>query len=97
MLATRLGLALGLPLPRVEVIEVSEWLIVDTPDLRIQLAGAEIPCQSGPQLASLYIGPLGIGCGGSACQHQKTPPRNILAENGHESTYNGPHAAAASC
>ena len=56
MLATRLGLALGLPLPRVEVIEVSEWLIAHTPDLRIQLAGAEIPCQSGKQLASLYVG-----------------------------------------
>ncbi len=27
MLATNLGLALGLPMPRVEVIEVSEWLI----------------------------------------------------------------------
>jgi hypothetical protein len=61
MLATRLGLALGLPTPRVEVIEVSEWLIAHTPDLRIQLAGAEIPCQSGPQLASLYIGQEGSG------------------------------------
>jgi hypothetical protein len=38
MLATRLGLALGLPMPRVEVIEVSDWLITHTPDLRIQLA-----------------------------------------------------------
>ena len=27
MLATRLGLALGLPMPRVEVIEASDWLI----------------------------------------------------------------------
>ena len=56
MLATRLGLTLGLPLPRVEVIEVSEWLIAHTPDLRIQLAGTEIPCQSGKQLASLFVG-----------------------------------------
>jgi hypothetical protein len=57
MLATRLGLALGLPMPRVEVIEVSDWLVANTPDLRIQLAGAEMPCQSGKQLASLYVGP----------------------------------------
>ena len=57
MLATRLGLALGLPMPRVEVIEVSDWLIADTPELRIQLGRAEIPCQCGKQLASLYIGP----------------------------------------
>ena len=49
MLATRLGRLLGLPMSRVEVIEVSDWLIVHTPDLRIQLAGAEIPCQSGQQ------------------------------------------------
>jgi len=61
MLATRLGLALGLPMPRVEVIEVSDWLIAHTPDLRIQLAGVEIPCQSGQQLASLYVGPESSG------------------------------------
>jgi hypothetical protein len=56
MFATRLGLALGLPMARVEVIDVCEWLIANTPDLRIQLAGREIPCQSGLQLASLYVG-----------------------------------------
>jgi hypothetical protein len=56
MLASRLGLALGLPMPRVEVIEVSDWLIAHTPDLRIQLAGMEIPCQSGKQLALLHVG-----------------------------------------
>ena len=37
MLATNLGLALGLPMPRVEVIEVCDWLIEHTEDLRIQL------------------------------------------------------------
>ena len=56
MLAARLGLALGLPMPRVEVIDVSDWLITDTSELRIQLGGAELPCQSGKQLASLYLG-----------------------------------------
>jgi hypothetical protein len=56
MLATRLGLALGLPMPPVAVIEVCDWLIEHTPDLRIQLAGREIPCRSGKQLASLYVG-----------------------------------------
>ena len=35
MLATNLGLALGLPMPRVEVIEVSDWLIEHTEELRI--------------------------------------------------------------
>jgi hypothetical protein len=61
MLATRLGLALGLPMPRVEVIEVSEWLVEHTPEMRIQAGGAEIPCQSGKQLASLYVGADGPG------------------------------------
>jgi hypothetical protein len=61
MLATRLGLALGLPMPRVEVIEVSDWLVEHTPEMRIQVGGREIPCQSGKQLASLYVGTDGPG------------------------------------
>jgi len=56
VLATRLGLALGLPMPSVEVIEVSDWLVGHTPEMRIQVGGREIPCQSGKQLASLYVG-----------------------------------------
>ena len=61
MLATRLGLALGLAMPRVEVTEISDWLIEHTADLRIQLGGAELPCQSGKQLASLYVSPESSG------------------------------------
>lgn len=61
MFATELGLRLGLPLPPVRVIEVSEWLIEHTPDLRIHLAGRQIPCRSGKQLGSLYVG--GENCG----------------------------------
>jgi hypothetical protein len=61
MLATRLGLALGLPMPRVEVLEVAEWLVEHTPEMRIQIGGAEIPCQSGKQLASLFVGTEGSG------------------------------------
>jgi hypothetical protein len=60
MLATRLGLALGLPMPRVEVLEVPDWLIEHTEDLRIQLAGQRIPCRSGKQLGSLYVGSPGM-------------------------------------
>ena len=56
MLATNLGLALGLPMPRVEVIEVSDWLIEQTEDLRINLGGSKLPCRSGKQLGSLYVG-----------------------------------------
>jgi len=56
MLATNLGRVLGLPMPRVEVIEVSGWLIEHTEELRIELGGSKIPCQSGKQLGSLYVG-----------------------------------------
>jgi len=56
MFATNFGRALGLPMPRVEVIEVSDWLIEQTEDLRISLGGAKIPCRSGKQLGSLYVG-----------------------------------------
>jgi hypothetical protein len=54
MLATNLGLRLGLPMPRVEVIDVSGGLIENTDDLRVEFAGASIPCSSGWQFASLY-------------------------------------------
>jgi hypothetical protein len=56
MLATKLGIALGLPMPRVEIIEVSDWLIEHAEDLRIDLGGVKIPCRSGKQLGSLYVG-----------------------------------------
>lgn len=55
MLATRLGQMLGLPMPRVDRIEVSEWLIEHTADLRIELAGSSISCKPGSHFASLYI------------------------------------------
>jgi HipA-like kinase len=54
MLATCLGRWLGLPMPRVEAIEVCNWLITNTPDLRVELAGTAVPCSTGLQLGSLY-------------------------------------------
>ncbi|MGH9571719.1 MAG: HipA family kinase [Candidatus Angelobacter sp.] len=54
MLASRLAQWLGLPAPRVEVIEVSDWLIAHTQDLRVELGTSTVPCSSGRQLASLY-------------------------------------------
>jgi hypothetical protein len=54
MFATRLAQWLGLPVPRVEVIEISDWLITNTPDLRVEVAGCKTLCSGGRQLASLY-------------------------------------------
>jgi hypothetical protein len=48
MLASRLGQFLGLPIPRVEVIEVSDWLISYTPGLRVEIGETSTPCQQRP-------------------------------------------------
>ena len=55
MLATRLGHWLGLPMPQVEVIEVSDWLIENTPELRVQTGATSIACKSGRQLGSRFL------------------------------------------
>lgn len=54
-LASRLGSWLGLPMPQVQVIEVSTWLIAHTPELRIEMPEMIARCSSGLQLASRYI------------------------------------------
>lgn len=55
MLASRLGRLLGLPVPHVEAIDVSEWLINRSPELRIELSGMNNPWSAGLHLGSLYI------------------------------------------
>jgi hypothetical protein len=55
LLATRLGQRIGLPMPAVEVIEVSEWLVQHTPELTLEFAGKKIPCQAGSQFGSRYV------------------------------------------
>jgi hypothetical protein len=54
-IASRIGFSLGLPIPQVNVIEVSDWLIQNTPELHVELAGHKVPCRSGLQLASRYV------------------------------------------
>ena len=44
-------------MPRVEAIEVCEWLITNAPDLRVELAGTAVPCSTGLQLGVLYPDP----------------------------------------
>jgi hypothetical protein len=57
MFATRLAGWLGLPVPRVEVIEVSDWLIKNSSELRIEVGGTTTPCSSGRQLGSQHPDP----------------------------------------
>jgi len=39
LLATRLAESVGLPVPVTDIVEVREWLIKNTPELRVDLAG----------------------------------------------------------
>jgi hypothetical protein len=54
-IANRLGSYLGLPMPEVAVIEVSDWLVDSTPELRFDVAGLATPCSTGLQLGSRYV------------------------------------------
>jgi hypothetical protein len=54
MMASRLGRWLGLPMPEVAVIHVSDWLVEHTPDLSFDTAGLRAKCNSGPQLGSRF-------------------------------------------
>lgn len=54
MFATSLGLWLGLPMPQPVAIEVCDWLVEHTPELRIQVADSQVPCSSGLQFGSRY-------------------------------------------
>lgn len=56
MFASKLGQQLGLPMASVAVIDVSEWLIEHSPELRIEVAGHTLPCGSGLQFGSRYVG-----------------------------------------
>jgi HipA-like protein len=53
-LATRLAERAGLPVPQGEVIEVGEWLIANTPELHVLIAGEKFPCRPGLQFGSRY-------------------------------------------
>lgn len=55
MFATRLGQYLRLPIPQIEAIEVSSWLIENTPELRIEVRGLSELCSAGMQVASRYV------------------------------------------
>lgn len=54
MFASRLAQWLGLPVPPVAVIEVSDWLVANTPELRVEVGFSSVHCSSGRQLGSLY-------------------------------------------
>jgi hypothetical protein len=50
-----LGKLLGLPMAGVAIIDVSEWLIANSPGLKIETGTTSVPCASGLQLGSQYM------------------------------------------
>jgi hypothetical protein len=54
-LATKLGRLVGLPMPQVAIISVSDWLIENSPELKIDLGGYSVACASGLQFGSRYV------------------------------------------
>src|ERR1700753_3809282 len=54
-LATRLAAHVGLAVPATEIIDVDEWLIANTPELRMGFAGHYVPCSNVLQLGARYV------------------------------------------
>ncbi len=58
LFATRLAEAVGLSVPATEVVDVSEWLVENTPELHMDMGREQERCQPGLQFGSRYVGGL---------------------------------------
>jgi hypothetical protein len=56
LMASRLAAAAGLTVPETDVVEVSSWLIENTPELEIDLGRTHERCQAGLQFGSRFAG-----------------------------------------
>jgi hypothetical protein len=57
-LASKLAAAVGLTVPEVELIEVSSWLVENTPELEIDMGRTRVRCQPGLEFGSRFVGGL---------------------------------------
>jgi hypothetical protein len=55
LLATRLAERVGLSVPQVRVVEVTDWLIANTPELVVQSAQQSWPCTPGLQFGARFV------------------------------------------
>lgn len=55
MLATRIMERLGLPVPKTAAVEVSDWLVDNSPELRHECAGMSEPCSSGLEFGARFV------------------------------------------
>ena len=58
LVASRLAAAAGLTVPRAELIEVSSWLVENTPELEIDLGKSRERCKPGLHFGSRFAGGL---------------------------------------
>ncbi len=56
LMASRLAAAAGLTVPETELVEVTSWLIENTPELEIDLGQTHVRCQAGLQFGSRFAG-----------------------------------------
>jgi hypothetical protein len=56
LLATRLAAAVGLTVPECDLMDVSPWLVENTPELEMDLGQTRVRCQPGLQFASRFAG-----------------------------------------
>ncbi|MGB8028881.1 MAG: HipA family kinase [Terracidiphilus sp.] len=56
LMASRLAAAAGLTVPETDLVEVSSWLIENTPELEIDLGSTNVRCQAGLQFGSRFAG-----------------------------------------
>jgi hypothetical protein len=54
LLATRLAKLVGLPVPEPAIVSVDEWIVQNTPELSVQLAGKTERCPAGLQFGARY-------------------------------------------
>jgi len=57
-LATKLAAAVGLTVPACDVVEVTSWLVENSPELEIDLGRSRVRCQPGLQFGSRFAGGL---------------------------------------
>ena len=58
LLASRLAVAVGLTAPETDLMEVSSWLVDNTPELEMDLGPTRVRCQPGLQFGSRFVGGL---------------------------------------
>jgi len=57
-LASRIAAAAGLTAPESELVEVSNWLVENTPELEMDLGRTRVRCTAGLQFGSRFVGGL---------------------------------------